>query len=276
MRRPGAVSSSGLAALAALAVGAPAAAAAPPQVSILFQAFSPSTVDALPGETVTWPNVSGRTHTVTADDGSFDSGELADGATFAQAFAAPGAFAYHCRIHPGMTGEVDVRPVILEALPPAAVPAGHRVELAGRTSTPDQPVVVERDTGKGFVEVASVRAAPDGAWTTSVVAVAPADYRARSDAGASETRRLLVTTRRVEVHATRTGIAVTVVPAAPYGRIQLQLRLRERFGWWPVATKRLDYVSAATFRVPHGVRARAVLVDRDGWTPLAVSSPVRR
>jgi hypothetical protein len=93
-------------------------------------------------------------------------------------------------------------------------------------------------------------------------------------AGASETRRLLVNRRVVHVRATRTGIAVRVTPSDPGGRILLQVRRRERFGWWPLARKRLDFVSEALFRVPDGGRVRARLVDRDEWTPLATSRVV--
>ena len=48
-------------------------------------------------------------HTVTADDGSFDSKSLASNATFSQTFAKAGTFAYHCAIHPGMKGTVTVQ-----------------------------------------------------------------------------------------------------------------------------------------------------------------------
>jgi hypothetical protein len=54
-------------------------------------------------------------------------------------------------------------------------------------------------------------------------------------------------------------------------RVRLQVRSRERFGWFPVATRRLDYVSRADFSVRGPARVRAVLVDRDGWTPVATS-----
>ena len=47
---------------------------------------------------------------MTADDGSFASGTLAETGTFTRAFPATGTFAYHCAIHPSMTGEVVVTP----------------------------------------------------------------------------------------------------------------------------------------------------------------------
>ena len=60
------------------------------------------------GYTVTWANVDGTDHTVTADDDSFDSGTLSDGSTFEQTFDEAGEFTYHCEIHSSMTGTITV------------------------------------------------------------------------------------------------------------------------------------------------------------------------
>lgn len=47
--------------------------------------------------------------------------------------------------------------------------------------------------------------------------------------------------------------------------VVLQLYLKERFGWWPVATHRLDKRSRTTFRpAQRGVRARVVLTLPNG------------
>jgi plastocyanin len=241
-------------------------------VDVRFDAFGPAQLDVLPGETVAWTNVSERRHTVTADDGAFDSGDLFPGDRFAQRFDTPGAFAYHCTVHAGMTGEIDVRRMILGVLPTAVVPAGDRVEVTGRTADPALPVHVERSiNGTSFAAVAQTTAHPDGTWSVTVGAEVTADYRATSADGVSQTRRLLVSDRHVALRATRAGVVVTVTPSAPYARIMLQSLLRERFGWWPVARARLDYVSEAAFAARGPARLRAVLVDRDGWTPLATS-----
>ena len=79
-----------------------------PNVSIKNMAFSVSTVQVAAGTTVKWTNNDGIAHTVTANDGSFDSGNIAPGATFTKVFNAKGSFAYHCSIHPMMTGSVVV------------------------------------------------------------------------------------------------------------------------------------------------------------------------
>jgi plastocyanin len=263
-------------ALAALGLVVPVAAGgAGVPVTIQFQAFAPSQIDVLPGDTVEWSNVSQRRHTVTAFDGSFDSGDLFGGDSFSHEFDDVGVFAYHCTVHLNMTGEVDVSRVILDPLPVGPVPAGARVEVSGRTADPGTPVTVERAVGGGFQPAATATPAPDGIWSATVPAVATSDYRATVGADSSASRRLLVTDRKLHVHATRAGLSVTVTPADPHAEVVLQLRLRERFGWWPSVRERLDYLSRADFRVRRRAPARVVLVDRDGWTALATSPVIR-
>lgn len=261
-----------LSALLAGAVGAAPARAA--DISVLFQEFSPSAPDVLPGETVTWTNISERTHTVTADDGSYDT-ELASGATFAVAApSAPGVYRYHCRIHAGMAGELDVWRVILAPLPTAPVPAGQPVDLSGRTADPQAPVTIEADLGSGFHTVATAQPAPDGTWKTSVPAQTTGDFRAVSGLDTSQTRRLVVLDRHIAIRATKRGVHVTVTPALPYGRLLLERFTRERFGWYPVARRKLDYLSRADFRVRRPATVRVAIVDRDRWTTLATSAPL--
>jgi plastocyanin len=77
-------------------------------VSIAGFAFQPGSLEVAAGTTVTWTNDDPAPHTVTAADGSFDSGTLASGATFSQVFDAAGTFAYACAIHPTMTGTIIV------------------------------------------------------------------------------------------------------------------------------------------------------------------------
>lgn len=264
-------------ALAAALLLAPAAAAgaASQPVDIQFDAFSPSQLDVLPGESVAWSNVSPRLHTVTSDTGLFDAGQLAPGAGFARQFDDPSTYAYHCTIHAGMVGEVDVRRVILGPLPTAVVPAGTRVEVSGRAADVSQPVSIQRRVGGGaFATVASASPALDGSWRVAVTAEATSDFRAASGADVSQSRRLLVSVRRVQLRATKRGVVVTVTPDSPYARVMLQADLRERFGWWPIARARLDYLSQASFRVHRPARVRALLVAKDGWTPLATSPVV--
>jgi plastocyanin len=260
--------------LAAAAIAAAPAHADPLSINVLFQEFSPAQIDALPGDAITWSNISERTHTVTADDGTFDSGDLTSGTTFGITAAQPGVYAYHCRIHAGMNGEIDVRRVILGLLPIAPIPAGEKVAIKGRTADPQTAVTIERDIGSGFRPVGAATPAADGTWSTEVTAETTGDYRAVSGLDASQTRRLLVLDRRVDVTLTKQGIHVTVTPGLPYGQLLLERNTRERFGWFPVARKRLDYISRADFRIRRPATVRVSVVDRDGWTPLATSPPL--
>jgi plastocyanin len=78
-------------------------------VAIANFAFAPASVTVAVGTTVTWTNSDSASHTVTADDGSFKSAKLANGATFSQTFTTAGTFTYHCSIHPSMTATITVR-----------------------------------------------------------------------------------------------------------------------------------------------------------------------
>jgi plastocyanin len=77
-------------------------------VQVVDFSFEPGTLTVPAGTTVTWTNAGSRPHTVTADDGSFDSGRLDPGEQFSQTFEQPGTFTYHCGFHPEMQGSIVV------------------------------------------------------------------------------------------------------------------------------------------------------------------------
>jgi plastocyanin len=77
-------------------------------VNIVDFAFDPSSITIEAGGTVTWTNTGNATHTVTSDDGTFNSGNIASGGTYSFTFDTPGTYTYHCSIHPNMTAEVVV------------------------------------------------------------------------------------------------------------------------------------------------------------------------
>ena len=91
--------------------GAPlvrAEATAPDRVEVADFAFSPTPISVESGTEVTWRNGDPTAHTVTARDGSFDSGTMGSGSEFATAFERAGTFEYFCQIHPTMEGTVRV------------------------------------------------------------------------------------------------------------------------------------------------------------------------
>jgi plastocyanin len=77
-------------------------------VAIAGFAFSPKDANVNAGMTVVWTNNDDAPHKIVADDGSFQSGNLAKGETFAHTFSTAGTYAYHCGIHTSMTGTVVV------------------------------------------------------------------------------------------------------------------------------------------------------------------------
>src|SRR5258708_3292679 len=120
-------------ALLALFTFAPLAGAAPraaetKNVTIKDFAFDPKTISVNVGDTITWTNEGPSPHTVTADDGSFDAGNLDKGATFSHTFDKAGTFAYYCKYHgakggTGMSGSVAAAAAAAAAPAPAAAPS---------------------------------------------------------------------------------------------------------------------------------------------------------
>lgn len=71
-------------------------------------AFSSTSFTIVVGGTVTWMNDDNMIHTVTADDGSFNSGDIQVGSSFSKKFSSTGTYPYHCIYHSGMTGTIVV------------------------------------------------------------------------------------------------------------------------------------------------------------------------
>jgi plastocyanin len=80
--------------------------------------YAPSSSEISPGTWVTWSNNGQDAHTVTAADGSFDSGNLDPSEGFSWYFDQPGVYAYLCSLHPWMTGRVSVDDGVAQAPPP--------------------------------------------------------------------------------------------------------------------------------------------------------------
>jgi plastocyanin len=87
-----------------------ATAAGPVTVVLKNLVFTPKDVKIKVGAEVVWKWDDGPIpHTVTAEDGSFDSGDASQTkGTFRYTFTKPGKVPYKCIIHPTMTGTVTV------------------------------------------------------------------------------------------------------------------------------------------------------------------------
>ena len=90
--------------------GEPEPPATPPQIEVFIDgfAFIPATYNIPVGATVVWNNNDSVTHTVTARDNSFDSGNLSPGDTFQYTFEQSGELEYYCKLHPSMVGKITI------------------------------------------------------------------------------------------------------------------------------------------------------------------------
>lgn len=77
-----------------------------PTVAMAGLAFAPQELTVDRGTEVLFDNDDVAPHTVTADDGSVDSGTLNPGKAFTLSVDTP--LEYHCEIHPSMTGRILV------------------------------------------------------------------------------------------------------------------------------------------------------------------------
>ena len=88
-----------------LALGAAQA----PLIGIEDFKYLPPALAVPAGTTVSWVNHDAELHTVTSSSGAFASPGLEKGETFSYTFAAPGAYAYFCALHPYMTATITVK-----------------------------------------------------------------------------------------------------------------------------------------------------------------------
>jgi plastocyanin len=79
------------------------------QVLIESSAFSPTTITVAVNTTITWTNKDAIAHTVTSDDGLFDSGNMNANSTYSRQFTTVGTFNYHCAYHSFMLAKVIVQ-----------------------------------------------------------------------------------------------------------------------------------------------------------------------
>jgi plastocyanin len=102
-------------------------AAAVRSVNVADSLYEPETITVQLGDTVAWNNTGAIPHTVSANDGSVESGNMNSGDGFAHTFNQPGTFEYYCKYHAvkgsgiGMIGHVVVEGA--PAPPPEPSPA---------------------------------------------------------------------------------------------------------------------------------------------------------
>jgi plastocyanin len=120
----------------ALSTASPTAAASH-NIAITDSAFGTAVLTVQVGDTVTWTNADDRPHTVTSQDGAFDSGNVDEGAAFSFTFTAPGTYTYLCEYHPDMTGTIVAEAAAAPA-PANPQPAATPAPAGGTASAPSQ------------------------------------------------------------------------------------------------------------------------------------------
>jgi len=146
-------------------------------VSISGFSFAPATITVNVGDTVKWVHDASATgHSVTADNGSFDSSPscsfsnssacLGANATYSHTFNTAGTFRYYCRVHggpggTGMSGTVVVKAAVakptISSVMPATVKHGATGAILTVTGTNFKVGVKVKISGTGITIKALTR-----------------------------------------------------------------------------------------------------------------------
>jgi plastocyanin len=136
------------------------------RVVALDDVFDPTNPKLPVGTTVTFVNQGDTPHTVTADDESFDSGDLTPGETFTVTLVEPGRTPFYCRYH-GAPGGFGMAGTIL---------------VGGAEAEPETGVVPPPPPGQGTTlrvpdDFPTIQSAVDAAEPGDLVLVGPGVYR---------------------------------------------------------------------------------------------------
>jgi plastocyanin len=78
------------------------------KITITSSAYSPASLTIVSGSTVTWTNSDNTAHTVTTEDGTINSGDIAPGSSYSKTFMATGTYNYHDTHNTALVGVVIV------------------------------------------------------------------------------------------------------------------------------------------------------------------------
>ena len=79
------------------------------EVIISNSSFQPADITTGKGSIIVWKNNDAVSHTVTADGGSFNSGEIKAGNSFYQRFDYIKTYFYSCSLYPEMKGTIVIK-----------------------------------------------------------------------------------------------------------------------------------------------------------------------
>ena len=176
--------------------------------------FDPAEVTVPIGSTVTWFNKGNEEHTVTADNGSFDSGYKKPGTTFQRAFPTAGRFTYHCAPHPWMKGTVVVA---------AGAPTPTRAAADAGSSTTTAPAPAATPTTLPSSLAAPTTAPGDTASSAPATTTATAGGSGKDSSDQENSAAPAASRKRSGGHLAST-IAVVLLPTL--GGLAIGSRLR--------------------------------------------------
>jgi plastocyanin len=185
-------------------------------VSIAQTGFQPQTINIGAGQTVKWTNndSTGASHQVVADDGSFTSPTLKQGATYSHTFEDAGTFKYHDGLRPAFTGTVTVAAgapasVVLQASRGTTI-AGSAVTLSGSVAGAQsgQTVAINAQPVGQAVQTIAVTADANGSFSVRVTPMIGTTYQAVVKSAQSST-----------VRAQSSPVAVQVSPRVTLRRV---------------------------------------------------------
>ena len=131
------------------------------------------------------------------------------------------------------------------------------------------------------VEQTTATVGAGGTFTATVTPTASATYTAVAGSESAPPVQLLVLDRKVSAaegaRKRKLTITAKVTPASAGSTVVLQLKLKERFGWWPVKVAKTGSGGTVRFTLDRGrkVQARVLLTASDEATELARSAPFR-
>jgi plastocyanin len=111
-------------------------------IDIKNYAFVPASTTVAVGTKVTWVNEDTVPHTVTTTSGpaSFDSGQVAPGASYSAIFETAGTYSYYCADHPNMKATITVTGGSTASSSPTAAPtSANPTPSASTTTTASSP-----------------------------------------------------------------------------------------------------------------------------------------
>ena len=137
-----------------LIVAAAPAAHAGQTVSIANFSFSPASLTAGLGDSITFDNTAVNGHTSTSDGGFWNTGTITGGSSKDVEFSASGTFAYHCAIHPSMMAVIIV-PITVGPAGPVAAGTELTITFASDQVTGRTYEVQRRRGNKHWMTLAS-------------------------------------------------------------------------------------------------------------------------